>query len=57
MLRHAKRDPKDSNDPGMQNATNMKVMQPSMIPPEQMVNVKMQLTVNINTNTGPATNI
>ena len=43
MLRHAKRDPKDSNDPGMQNATNMKVTQPSMLPPEQMGNVKMQL--------------
>ena len=43
MLRHAKRDPKDSNDPRMQNATNMKVTQPSMLPPEQMGNVKMQL--------------
>ena len=57
MIKHAKRDTKYSNDPGAQNATNVKVMPPSMMPPEQMVNVKMQLTVNINTNTGPATNI
>ena len=57
MIKHAKRDTKYSNDPGAQNVTNVKVMPPSMMPPEQMVNVKMQLIVNINTNMGPATNI
>ena len=44
-------------NPNAQHVTGLKVTPPSPMPPEQMENVKMQLTVNINTNTGPPTNI
>ena len=44
-------------NPNAQQVASLKVTPPSPMPPEQMENVKMQLTVNINTNTGPATNI
>jgi hypothetical protein len=57
MPKHAKRNTKDSTNPEAQHVTGMKVMPPSPMPPEQMMNVKIQLTVNINTNTGPTTNI
>jgi hypothetical protein len=57
MPKHAERNTKDSTNPEAQHVTGMKAMRPSPMPPEQMKNVKIQLTVNINTNTGPNTNI
>ena len=57
MLKHDKRGTKDRTNLEAQDATSLKVTPPSQMPPEQIENVKMHFTVNININAGPATNI
>jgi hypothetical protein len=57
MPKHAERNTKDSKNPEAQHVTGLKVTPPSPMALEQVKNVKMQLTVNIKTNAGPATNI
>ena len=47
MPKHAGRNTKDSTNHEAQHITGLKVTPPSLMPPEQMENVKMQLTVNI----------
>ena len=47
MPKHAGRNTKVSTNPKAQHITGLKVTSPSLMPPEQMENVKMQLTVNI----------
>ena len=41
----------------IQDTNTLKMMSPTLMPPEHVENFKMQLTVNINTNTGPDTSI
>jgi hypothetical protein len=47
MPKHAGRNTKDSTNPEAQHITGLKMTPPSLMPLEQMENVKMQLTVNI----------
>ena len=60
MLKQDRKNTKDSTGPRVKDAqdtTALKAMPPNPMPLEHLENVKMQLIVNINTNTGPTTSI